>query len=399
MKTLKVQEYLREGHSLEDLTNEFAIVCKKDKHEKLVILNYDQIESKKILQIPCECRALILEIGTWNIVSKAFTRFFNYGETAGDGINTWDLAPNFNFDECDYFEKRDGSLCSIFHYDGQWRIATRGTIDNDACPKGSDKTFTELIEEGLLNRIEMNKVFNGNLFHNFDPDITYIFELCSPKNQIVTKYITTELTLLGARTSDNAEINGRQLAMEADRINIRLPKKFEFNDVNALKKHLDNECSADFEGVVAKGRVSNEYGDVQRVKIKKDSYVALHHMLSKIGTQHAILGIVIKNEQDEVIANFPTYEKEIREIQNRYETYLSELNMFKTLVDRFVKDNKPIKADYARFLQKNISNKALLPFFFKCFDSDISSWNQYLNMWIESKGIKNVSKSILSQLK
>ena len=43
-------------------------------------LNYDHEHSPKTAPIPLECRALVLEVGTWNVVAKSLPRFFNLGE-------------------------------------------------------------------------------------------------------------------------------------------------------------------------------------------------------------------------------------------------------------------------------------------------------------------------------
>ncbi len=393
MKELRVQKYLREGHTLEQLVDEFGVIYKFDKNEDLVILNYSQIDSKKIDQVACESRALILEVGTWNIVAKTFTRFFNYGETAGDGVQSWDLAEGFKFDECDYFEKRDGSLVSIFNYKGKWRISTRGTIDNAACPKGSDQTFTELIEEGLMRRFD-NKEFDGEVFKGFDTEYSYIFEITSPKNQIVTRYTKTELTLLGARNQiTGCEVSGRELAILSQYINIDQPRRFGFDTVADLKRHLDEYEDATFEGVVAVGRNANEYGDFQRVKIKKDSYVSLHHMLDKIGTEHAILGIIIKNEQDEVVNQFPNYANEIRNIETKYNTYLKRIKLAEMKAWKMI-DEGADKKTFAIAI-KDEPNK---PYFFALYDKKATTYPEFVNLQIEQKGIKLISKNLIKEI-
>jgi len=397
MKELQVQKYLREGNTLEQLETDFGIIHKFDKANELVILNYSQIDSKKIDQIACECRALILEVGTWNIVSKAFTRFFNYGETAGDGVQSWDLAEGFEFDKCDFYEKRDGSLVSIFNYKGEWRIATRGTIDNDACPKGSDQTFTELIEEGLLTRLSWHGNTDGSeinrerMFEGFDKEYSYILEITSPKNRIVTRYENTELALLGARNQiTGCEVGGRSLFMLADATNISRPIKFDYTNVNDLIKHLDEEYAPTFEGVVAVGRVANEYGDFQRVKIKKDSYLNLHHMLDKIGTDHAILGIIIKNEQDEVINQFPNYTDTFRDIETKYNSYLKRIQLAEVTAKKLI-DEGADKKTFA-IAVKDEPNK---PYFFALYDKKVKTYSEFIQIQIEQRGIKQVSKNLV----
>src|SRR3990172_3567425 len=58
----------------------YCLKINKYDKEGLVVLNYNQIESEKHNDIVKECRGLILGVGSWIIVSRAFDRFFNYGE-------------------------------------------------------------------------------------------------------------------------------------------------------------------------------------------------------------------------------------------------------------------------------------------------------------------------------
>src|SRR5690349_11155386 len=79
---LEVQKYLAGGKSLEDLSEEFSIKMTNHKTLPLVILNYDQIESKPRNHIIVrECRNLVLEnFPPYNLASRSFFRFWNLSE-------------------------------------------------------------------------------------------------------------------------------------------------------------------------------------------------------------------------------------------------------------------------------------------------------------------------------
>lgn len=66
-------------------------------------------------------RGLILD-DQGRIIAKPFPKFFNLGEPACPPI------PNEPYD---VFEKVDGSLGIWYYYDGDWRVATRGSLEND----------------------------------------------------------------------------------------------------------------------------------------------------------------------------------------------------------------------------------------------------------------------------
>mgnify|MGYP000921629595 FL=1 len=75
---LEVQKYLKSGKTLEDLKNELAIKTTHHDSLPLVILNYDQIESRpKDHPIVRECRGLTLRSDNFDLVGKSFNRFFN----------------------------------------------------------------------------------------------------------------------------------------------------------------------------------------------------------------------------------------------------------------------------------------------------------------------------------
>ena len=84
-----------------------------------------------------ECRSLILEDGTWNVVSMAFKRFFNPGEGTAAVID-WDTASAH--------QKMDGSLLQLFYYKDRWRCSTRGRLDGSGGLSDSSefKTFGDL---------------------------------------------------------------------------------------------------------------------------------------------------------------------------------------------------------------------------------------------------------------
>ena len=75
---LVVQQHLKNGvETLESLYDRFGIHHKiKD---DMVILDYDQIESHKHKDrnVVKECRGLVLQMHTWDIIAKSFNRFFN----------------------------------------------------------------------------------------------------------------------------------------------------------------------------------------------------------------------------------------------------------------------------------------------------------------------------------
>ena len=382
MTPLKVQEYLRSGKTLEDLKSEYGIKFSKDVNNELVVLNYDQIDSKKTEMIVQECRGLILKIGTWRIISKSFHRFFNYGEVSGNGAEYINLS-DIDLSKCTFLEKRDGSLVSVFWYNQQWRIATRGSIDATGTPLNAKRTFNDMISEVLLP-----------VYDELDTRFNYIFEITAPDNQIVTMYDKTELRLIAMRRTVNwKELDNVEMLPFANKINIELPREFFASTYEDIMKVLST-TSYDFEGVVAINyNEMDRWGNFNRVKIKKDEYIALHHMLGNISTDRAILALIIKGEQDEVITHFPNYTEKIESISQRYDKYIERMKIEETDI-RFKIKNNVSKKEFAI----SIKNSKFKPYFFSLFDGKCKDFNDYLNNNIESRGMKIVTKKLVEEL-
>ena len=103
---IKLQEFLRNKGSLDDLRNEdkFNLIVKEV--DNLVIFNYRQFGCKYD-EISSESRGIILEKDSWDIIHWPFKRFFNDGEKD----NLCGIDSHFkNRNNLYIIEKMDGSL-------------------------------------------------------------------------------------------------------------------------------------------------------------------------------------------------------------------------------------------------------------------------------------------------
>ena len=62
------------------------------------------------------CRGLIVDNVTDEVVARPLSKFFNYGE---HGVREY--APPLELEPFEVYEKMDGSLAILFHYNEQWR--------------------------------------------------------------------------------------------------------------------------------------------------------------------------------------------------------------------------------------------------------------------------------------
>lgn len=293
-----VQNYLREK-GLQSLVDEFAIRVKEYPEYGLYKLNYDQIESPKNHPIVNECRALILD-KDWNVVSRSFDRFFNYGE-----CNT---VAEFSFDNVTVFEKADGSLCPVYFcpQSNRWEISTRGScfaeVPHVFGAAGVDKTFREMIL-GAMNFADESQ-FQGAMAY-MPTGFTYVMEYTSPFNRIVTPYEIPQMVLLGI-VGNATGIEVRSLETVCDLLvtvgmNVRLPEVYNLSSGDECLKAV-KELPSMQEGYVV---LCNNTG--KRVKMKSPGYVAIHHLRGNGNlTFENIAELILLDEHEEYLTYFDT---------------------------------------------------------------------------------------------
>ena len=238
-----VQDFIR-ARGLSALS-EFTIKAVPHKrYNNLFLLKYDQIDSPFSNPMVRECRGLILDQDRdWAVVARPYDKFFNHGETHAAEID-WSTAR--------VFEKLDGSLITLYHYDGNWHVATSGTPDASG-EVSPGLTFAELF----------CRTFRTTL-SGFDPTCCYMFELCCPENRIVCRYPEPRVYLHGARHIET----GQEFIPDIE--GVMLAPSYPLSDLPAVLEAV-NRNPLEHEGFVVVDAKFN------RLKIKSAAYVALHH--------------------------------------------------------------------------------------------------------------------------
>jgi hypothetical protein len=307
---LQVQEYLRNGKTLEDLTSELAIRVAPHPELPLVILNYDQIESQKSHPIVRECRGLVLETGTFNVVARAMNRFFNWGEML-------DEAPLFDFTDFHVQEKLDGSLCLIYNYGGRWMGNTRGSFASGMMESG-----TLTWQEGFCRALKLNDL--QDLDGVLDPELTYVCEFVSPWNKVVRRYEEPALVLLTAfRGHEELNLND-VYKLEKVFGCMTKPDLFEFKSIEEIQRFLDAQAKDDptFEGVVIRDRNN------RRWKIKNSTYLALHRLKGEAGNlfhPRHLLPFILAGEESELLTYFPEVSETFYEYKGKVDAAFNTL--------------------------------------------------------------------------
>lgn len=357
---LNIVKYIKK-YGLEKAIKDFDLICKEN--DKLILLKYNQIYSPMDRIEVQESRGLILEKNTYKVISMAFMKFFNHGETN---------AANIDWDTAYVLEKLDGSLTSLYHYDGAWYVSTTGTINGEGEVNNKfGTTFNDLFWTTVKTKYNLN-------VNDLNTNYVYVFELTTPQNLVVVPHTESSATLLTVRNRDSLnELSWKDLEMVSVSLGVPLVKKYSLRtkNVGTLIKTFEN-MSWQNEGYVV---VDNNFN---RVKVKNPAYVQMHHLKGKTA-QHNIIEIIKSNEVEEFISTFKEREEEIRKLKLGYDNLLNlliktweELTLFKP--KNISHSEKKKFSEMVFIISEKNGVKQFSGLFFGLNDGKINSINEYL---------------------
>ncbi|GHB54312.1 hypothetical protein GCM10010331_47360 [Streptomyces xanthochromogenes] len=212
-------------------------------------------------EVTTRCRGLVVDDLRGLVVAHCLPKFFNVGE---HGVGR-PYAPPLPDEPFEVFDKVDGSLGIVFHYDGRWRAASRGSFASEQATWAS--AWLDARDTGKLR-----------------PGVTYLAEILYPENRIVVDYGgRRDLVLLAAYEATGEEIELSRAAQDWAPVGsvarawppMALAELIERTGSNA---HADGReaTGTDAEGYVVR------YASGLRVKAKISEYVRLHKVLTGI---------------------------------------------------------------------------------------------------------------------
>ena len=252
------------------------------------------------------CRGLVLDI-EGNVFNRPFDRFFNFHEAECDEID-WDSS--------EILEKLDGSLISVWYTGTEWEVTTRGAF----YPHEDSHNFKETF---------------CRLFGNFDrlwKDVTYIFELISKDNRIVTKYEEERAVLIGARGNTGAEVSQEDLDRVAIALEVSRPKRFNANSVDECRKLFEG-MRDDEEGVVIVDKNFN------RMKLKQQSYLKMSKII-QLKDQDILDYLLGNTELDADFTDMPELKEKMVRVAGVHEDVLSYARMVYSHIEHIETDKE-----------------------------------------------------------
>lgn len=372
-KELNIQRFIRDNEKngktfeeIKQILSKSPYFIKISEKGSLALFKYSQLNSDFSEPICCECRGLILEKGTWKVVRYAFDKFFNIHESHAAEID-WKSAVGT--------EKIDGSLISLYYYDGKWNAATNGTIDVYDAPlsKAQEtdefRTFGDVWDEAVKQ--------SGLDYSRLSISCTYTFELVSPYSKVILNYDKPEIYHIGTRSNLTFEECNANIGVEK-------PKEYKFYSkkeyIDFVLKYMGNN----HEGLVVRDKYFN------RVKIKTEMYVLMSHEMHTLVDSRGKMNIVKavdlvrKNEQSEFLSYFPQYKEYFVKVEkelNRVNGTVCEINQY---VSEWKAQNPAFtKKDFSSFVEKEIKDKELVSLYY-------SALNDKLNKYVKSMETKQL---------
>ena len=278
-----------------------------------------------------ECRGLIFNTETGNLVSHPYHKFFNVGEKEETQLNKINL-----YEPHVVLEKLDGSMIRPIPTPQGFRLATKAGVTDVAMNA----------EVFIADKPHYARFIGKCLLININP----IFEWCSRKNRVVIDYPEDQLILTGMRYNDTGfYLNYETMKNYTTSWNIPVVQAVNglaVQDINLFVNQV-REWESE-EGVVVR------FDNGHMVKIKCDDYVLRHKSKDSISQEKNVLQCVLDDAVDDLVPLLaPEDAERLQRFQNAFWAGLEDVAC--DLADLFVTGNTkyPDKKDFAvEFVQK-----------------------------------------------
>lgn len=255
------------------------------------------------MKIRRECRGLIFDTATGNLISRPYHKFFNVGEREETQLNKINL-----YEPHVVLEKLDGSMIRPIPTKEGFRLATKAGITDVAM---NAEVF---IVDKPYYRTFILKCFQRN--------ITPIFEWCSRKNRIVVDYPEDQLILTGMRDkTTGCYVYYDAMLKYATAWNIPVVKAVDGLSVQNIDLFVKQVREwDDGEGIVLR------FDTGHMVKVKADDYVLRHKSKDAINQEKNVIETIINDSVDDLIPLLtPEDAERVKAFQNAFWASVTDL--------------------------------------------------------------------------
>jgi RNA ligase len=254
-----------------------------------------------------ECRGIIFDTETGEILRRPFHKFFNVNERGETQDHVIDLSRPHAI-----LEKLDGSMIAPFFADDRMIWGTKMGATDVAKP----------VEEFVKNNPQYVKFAEREIQIGWTP----IFEWCSRKQRIVLDYKEDQLVLTALRNTKTGVYESHIVLRELGAMyDIPVVRAFEpQTDMKAFVSYVSG--LEDLEGFVI------SFDDGHMLKLKCQWYLQIHRAKEAILQDRNIVELILDDKLDDVKAHLP------QEDRDRLALFEYEINT--AILDRvYIVDN------------------------------------------------------------
>jgi RNA ligase len=263
-----------------------------------------------------ECRGIMYEVSgaESTLVSRPMEKFFNLNENP--------LSMELDLDTIEeVFEKADGSLISTYLHNNTLKLKSKGSLSSDQAVAAME----------WLNhpcRAELQQTIEFAALNGF----TCNLEWCSPDNRIVIGYEESQLKLLNVRHNSSGEYDQYNYQMICDMFHIGVETK----PLDVYVPKIKDGTVRDEVGVEGYVMVLT---NGQRIKVKNDWYISLHHTKDSVNSPKRLFHAVLEDGSDD-LRSMLSFDPLAIKMIDEMETYVfSNYNKMIRVAESFHSDN------------------------------------------------------------
>ena len=292
-----------------------------------------------------ECRGIIFDAETGDILRRPFHKFFNLNEREDTSIENVD----FLFSHA-VLDKLDGSMIAPF-------------LVGDRMIWGTKMGETD-VAQPVMEFVAANPQYD-EFRYLIGSGFTPIFEWCSNKQRIVLDHPEDSLTLLAIRDIQSGEYVSFELVKSVAKLyDVPVVKQYEtIEDINQFLEQTRGQSN--IEGYVIR------FSTGHMIKVKTDWYVALHKIKEQLLFDRNLVELILDNRLDDILSYLSSDERDnlIRFQTELYQIISDQSHVLMNITnDNLDMDRKTFALNIAPTL-----DDMMRPVAFKTFGNQIES--------------------------
>lgn len=320
-----------------------------------------------------QCRGTMFEVSSdgqlIGLAALPMEKFFNLNENP----MTMDLDLSRVIE---VQEKADGSLMSTYFHNDQLRLKSKGSLFSDQAIAAM-----KYLDARPDIKAEIEMVARGHGVGGYQTTVN--LEWCSPDHRIVLGYMSPVLKVMNARRS----VDGSYVP--TDQLIRALPKCSHVERVNTddpVAFVASIPSMVDVEGYVIR------LASGQRIKIKCDWYLSLHHAKDSVTNPRRLFECILDEAVDDLRSMFATDPLSIRQIDEMQVKVDHIYNSMVKSVETFYDDNKSLdRKSYAISAQENFKGTLYFGLAMSKYLNKPTDYKQFLKGKWKELGFKDLS--------